>query len=56
MGQYIPNVGTQQEEYMDNRPSRAYLRSLQTRYRRARKKAKEVILDEFTQTTGYNRD
>ena len=41
---------------MDNRPSRAYLRSLQTRYRRALRKAKGVILDEFTQTTGYNRD
>jgi hypothetical protein len=41
---------------MDNRPSRAYLRSLQTRYRRARKKAKGVILDEFTRTTGCNRD
>ncbi len=41
---------------MDNRPSRAYLRSLQARYRRARKKAKGVILDEFTQTTGCNRD
>ena len=41
---------------MDNRPSRAYLRSLQTRYRRARKKAKGVMLNEFTQTTGYNRD
>lgn len=41
---------------MDNRPSRAYLRSLQARYRRARKKAKGVILNEFTQTTGCNRD
>lgn len=41
---------------MDSRPSRAYLRSLQTRYRRAGKKAKGVILDEFTQTTGCNRD
>lgn len=41
---------------MDNRPSRAYLRSLQTRYRRARKKAKGVMLDEFVQTTGYHRD
>jgi hypothetical protein len=41
---------------MDNRPSRAYLRSLQARYRRARKKAKGVMLDEFTQTTGYHRD
>ena len=41
---------------MDNRPSRAYLRSLQTRYRGARKKAKGVMLNEFTQTTGYNRD
>lgn len=41
---------------MDNRPSRAYLRSLQARYRRARKKAKAVILGEFTQTTGCHRD
>lgn len=41
---------------MDNRPSRAYLRSLQTRYRGARKKAKGVMLNEFTQATGYNRD
>lgn len=41
---------------MDNRPSRAYLRSLQSRYRRACKKAKGVILDEFTQTTGCHRD
>jgi hypothetical protein len=41
---------------MDNRPSRAYLRSLQSRYHRARKKAKGVILGEFTQTTGCNRD
>lgn len=41
---------------MDNRPSRAYLRSLQARYRRARKKTKGIILDEFTQTTGCDRD
>ena len=41
---------------MDNRPSRAYLRALQARYRRARKKGKGVILDEFTQTSGCNRD
>ena len=41
---------------MDNRPSRAYLRSLQVRYRRARKKGKGVILDEFTQTSGCHRD
>ena len=41
---------------MNNRPSRPYLRSLQTRYARARKKAKGIILDEFTQTTGCNRD
>ena len=41
---------------MDSRPSRAYLRSLQSRYRKARKKAKGVILNEFTQTTGCNRD
>ena len=41
---------------MNHRPSLTYLRSLQTRYARARKKAKGVILDEFTQTTGCNRD
>jgi hypothetical protein len=41
---------------MDIRPSPAYLRSLQTRYRRAHKKAKGVILNEFTQTTGCSRD
>jgi hypothetical protein len=41
---------------MDNRPSRAYLRSLQARYHRAHKKAKGVILNEFTQTTGCHRD
>jgi hypothetical protein len=41
---------------MDNRPSRSYLRSLQARYARARKKGKGVILDEFTQTSGCNRD
>jgi len=41
---------------MNNRPSRPYLRSLQTRYVCACKKAKGVILDEFTQTTGCNRD
>ncbi len=41
---------------MHNRPSRAYLRSLQARYRKAQKKEKGVILDEFTKTTGANRD
>jgi hypothetical protein len=41
---------------MNNRPSRPYLRSLQTRYVCARKKAKGVMLNEFTQTTGCNRD
>lgn len=41
---------------MRNRPSRAYLRSLQARYLKARKKQKSVMLDEFTQTTGANRD
>jgi hypothetical protein len=56
MEKCIPNVGVQQEEYMDNRPSRSYLRSLQARYVRAHKKGKGVILDEFTQTSGCNRD
>ncbi len=41
---------------MNHRPSLPYVRSLQARYARARKKAKGVILDEFTQTTGCNRD
>jgi hypothetical protein len=41
---------------MDIRPSRRFLHSLQTRYLQARKKAKGVILDEFTQTTRYHRD
>ena len=41
---------------MDNRPSRSYLRSLQARYARAHKKGKGVILEEFTQTSGCNRD
>ncbi len=41
---------------MHNRPSRVYLRSLQARYLKARKKEKGVILDEFTKTTGSNRD
>jgi hypothetical protein len=56
MRKCIPNVLAQQEEYMNNRPSHPYVHSLQTRYARARKKAKGVILDEFTQTTGCNRD
>ncbi len=41
---------------MEHLPSRAYLRSLQARYLQARKKEKGVILDEFTKTTGANRD
>lgn len=41
---------------MEHRPSRPYLRSLQTRYAKANKKKKGVMLDEFTQTTGCNRD
>jgi hypothetical protein len=40
---------------MDNRPAPRFLHSLQTRYLQAPKKAKGVILDEFTQTTAYNR-
>ena len=41
---------------MDNRPAQAYLRSLQSRYARARKKDKGVMLDEFTKTSRCNRD
>lgn len=41
---------------MDNRPAHAYLRSLQARYARARKRDKGVMLDEFTKTTHGNRD
>ncbi len=41
---------------MDDQPSRAYLRSLQTRYARASKLEKGVILDEFTRTTGCHRN
>ncbi len=41
---------------MEHRPSRSYLRSLQARYAKANKKQKGVMLDEFTQTTGCNRD
>jgi hypothetical protein len=40
---------------MEVRPSRRFLHSLQTRYLQAQKKAKGVILDEFTQTTAYHR-
>lgn len=41
---------------MDNRPTRGFLRSLQSRYARARKKDKGVMLDEFTKTTHCDRD
>ncbi len=41
---------------MDDQPSRAYLRSLQTRYARASKLEKGIILDEFTRTTGAHRN
>ena len=32
-----------------------YLKQLQARYRRASKKEKTVILDEYVKTTGYHR-
>lgn len=41
---------------MHNRRSGAYRGSLRARYLRARKKEKGVILDEFTNTNGSNRD
>ncbi len=41
---------------MEHRPSRDYLAALQARYRKASKKEKGIILDEFTQTTGCHRD
>jgi hypothetical protein len=56
MGKCIPNVGEQQEEYMDNRPAAGFLRSLQSRYARSDKKDKSSMLDEFTQTTHCSRD
>src|SRR5512136_1353840 len=37
------------------RSKQDYLESIRTRYRRARKKAKSIILDEFCATCGYNR-
>lgn len=37
------------------KPSREYLRQLQKRYKKSKKKQKCIILDEFTLTTGYHR-
>ena len=37
------------------KPGKEYFRQLKTRYRKSSKKGKKVILDEFTQTTGYHR-
>ncbi len=37
------------------KPSRAYLEQLQTRYAKARKQARTKILDEFVETTPYER-
>lgn len=41
---------------MNHRPSRDYLQALQKRYAKAGRKEKGIILNEFTQTTGYHRD
>jgi len=37
------------------RQKKAVTRELQERYRKASKKEKKIILDEFTLLTGYNR-
>ena len=37
------------------KPSKEYFRELKIRYKKARKRQKKIILDEFTQTTGYHR-
>ena len=37
------------------KPSEAYLNQLRKRYRKARKKQRSKILDEFVETTGYHR-
>lgn len=37
------------------KPGKEYLRELKIRYKKARKRQKKTILDEFTQTTGYHR-
>lgn len=41
---------------MKHRPSRDDLQALQKRYAKAGRQEKGIILDEFTQTTGYHRD
>ena len=38
-----------------SRTDGSYLSQLQTRYRRASKKEKSLILEEFVKTTGYHR-
>jgi hypothetical protein len=40
---------------MGKNERQAYLKAIRTRYRRARKKAKITILDEFCSVCGYNR-
>jgi len=40
---------------MGKNERQAYLEAIRTRYRRARKKAKVTILDEFSCVCGYNR-
>lgn len=37
------------------KPGKEYFRELKIRYKKARKRQKKIILDEFTQTTGYHR-
>ncbi len=37
------------------KPGKEYFRELKIRYKKARKRQKKTILDEFTQTTGYHR-
>ena len=40
---------------MGKNERQAYLKAIRSRYRRARKKAKVTILDEFCSVCGYNR-
>ena len=38
-----------------SKPGKEYFRELKARYKKSSKKEKKIILDEFTQTTGYHR-
>lgn len=40
---------------INTKPGKQYLNQLKARYKKAAKKQKKIILDEFTQTTGYHR-